>query len=153
MESEIQKTKQKLLDDIDMYINKGIEDFSQVMTDISLKFLTKIKEREIELTNEIETLENKKTELSKYVDNAEEVAKDIQKQEADLDKREKEITINEKETNMIKEGVLADVKMVEAMKKDIQKQREAFEKEKQQFQVQKAMVEEQVKTLRKLNIE
>jgi len=83
------------------------------------------------------------------------LSKEYQETETKLEKARKQLKETQekqKELDMIKEGVLADIKMVEAMKAEVKKQKETFEKEKQQFQVQKAMVEEQVKTLRKLNI-
>lgn len=152
MESEIQKAKQKLINEIDLYIDKGIEDFSQVLTDLSLKFLAKTKEREIELNEQVEQLQGKKQELEVYINGAKEKASDFIKKEKELNKRDEELKTNEKELDKIKEGVMADLKMIEASKKSIQKEKDDFDKEKQQFKVKQAMVEEQVKTLRKLNI-
>ncbi len=152
MEKKIQELKDLFKGDAEMFIVKNIERFYEILTDISNEYLVKSKEREIELKESINLLEKQKSSLNISI---EPLSKEYQETETKLEKARKQLKETQekqKELDMIKEGVLADIKMVEAMKADVKKQKETFEKEKQQFQVQKAMVEEQVKTLRKLNI-
>jgi chromosome segregation ATPase len=152
MEKKIQELKDLFKGDAEMFIVKNIERFYEILTDISNEYLVKSKERELELKESINLLEKQKSSLNISI---EPLSKEYQETETKLEKARKQLKETQekqKELDMIKEGVLADIKMVEAMKADVKKQKETFEKEKQQFQVQKAMVEEQVKTLRKLNI-
>jgi len=152
MEKKIQELKDLFKGDAEMFIVKNIERFYEILTDISNEYLVKSKEREIELKESINLLEKQKSSLNISI---EPLSKEYQETETKLEKARKQLKETQekqKELDMIKEGVLADIKMVEAMKAEVKKQKETFEKEKQQFQVQKAMVEEQVKTLRKLNI-
>lgn len=152
MEKKIQELKAKLLNDLEMFMHSSIEQFTSLLSDISNEYLVKTKERELELKDEVKSLDTKKEEVSKWLeDNSKTLLEHKDKIEA-LDKYKEEITkreqileANEKTFNSHNQMLLKSVD-------DLQKERDAFEKEKQQFQVQKAMVDEQVKTLRKLNI-
>ena len=152
MEKKIQELKTKLLNDLEMFMHNSIEQFTTLLSDISNEYLVKTKERELELKEEVAKLSKEKEELIVYINGAKESAKDftekmkeIKEAESRLEKNMSQHLADEMERINKNEELTKEVK-------ELQKQKADFEKEKQQFQVQKAMVEEQVKTLRKLNI-
>ena len=152
MEKKIQELKDLFKGEAEMFIVKNIERFYEILTDISNEYLIKSKEREIELDESIKKLTEQKEKLSISI---EPLKKEYKETETKLEKALKQLSETEKsqgELDMIKQGVLADVKMIEASKQAIQKEKDDFEKEKAQFKVKQSMVDEQVKTLRKLNI-
>lgn len=152
MEKKIQELKTKLLNDLEMFMHNSIEQFTTLLSDISNEYLVKTKERELELKDEVDTLKKEKEEITVYINEAKDSAKDFTDKMEQLKIREIKLECDNKHLAKIKEEVSADLNMVDTMKAEVKKEKDAFEKEKQQFQVQKAMVEEQVKTLRKLNI-
>jgi len=152
MEKKIQELKDLFKGEAEMFIVKNIERFYEILTDISNEYLVKSKEREIELDESIKKLTEQKEKLSVGI---EPLKKEYKETETKLEKALKQLSATEEsqgELDMIKQGVLADVKMIEASKQAIQKEKDDFEKEKAQFKVKQSMVDEQVKTLRKLNI-
>lgn len=152
MEKKIQELKTKLLNDLEMFMHNSIEQFTSLLSDISNEYLVKTKERELELKDEVAKLSKDKDELIVYINGAKESAKDFTEKMEEL-RASKEWVEKAQSQHLVNEMELINKKEdFEKKKKHLQKQIDAFEKEKQQFQVQKAMVEEQVKTLRKLNI-
>lgn len=152
MEKKIQELKTKLLNDLEMFMHNSIEQFTTLLSDISNEYLVKTKERELELKDEVAKLSKDKDELIVYINGAKESAKDFTEKMEEL-RASKEWVEKAQSQHLVNEMELINKKEdFEKKKKHLQKQIDAFEKEKQQFQVQKAMVEEQVKTLRKLNI-
>jgi chromosome segregation ATPase len=152
MEKKIQELKTKLLNDLEMFMHNSIEQFTSLLSDISNEYLVKTKERELELKDEVKKLDNSKIELEKWMDDNNQKALDykdaiegLEKYKLEIARKTSEIEKIEKENNSITKTLATELDR-------LQKEKDAFEKEKQQFQVQKAMVEEQVKTLRKLNI-
>jgi chromosome segregation ATPase len=152
MEKKIQELKDLFKGEAEMFIVKNIERFYDILSDISNEYLIKSKEIEIELKESISDKEKRLVILNNSIDPLEKEYKEIENKLVKAQKQLEETQDKQQELDNIKQGVLADVKMVEMLKAEVKKDRDAFEKEKQQFQVQKAMVEEQVKTLRKLNI-
>lgn len=152
MEKKIQELKTKLLNDLEMFMHSSIEQFTSLLSDISNEYLVKTKERELELKDEVTKLSKDKEELIAYINGAKESAKDFIDKAMELDERENKIKVGEKELSGTRQSMGEQSSILKDREKELQKQIDAFEKEKQQFQVQKAMVEEQVKTLRKLNI-
>lgn len=152
MEKKIQELKTKLLNDLEMFMHNSIEQFTSLLSDISNEYLVKTKERELELKDEVTKLSKDKEELIAYINGAKESAKDFIDKAMELDERENKIKVGEKELSGTRQSMGEQSSILKDREKELQKQIDAFEKEKQQFQVQKAMVEEQVKTLRKLNI-
>lgn len=152
MEKKIQELKTKLLNDLEMFMHSSIEQFTSLLSDISNEYLVKTKERELELKEEVKSLDKKKEEVAKWLEDNNEKAVDYKEQiealetyKLEIIKREKLLEDKEREWKIKNQIILKDLD-------NLQKDHDNFEKEKQQFQVQKAMVEEQVKTLRKLNI-
>ena len=152
MEKKIQELKDLFKGDAEMFIVKNIERFYEILSDISNEYLVKTKERELELKDEVKSLDTRKEEVSKWLeDNSKTLLEHKDKIEA-LDKYKQEIAKREQVLEE-KEKVWDTNNHIVLKEMDkLQKDKDAFEKEKQQFQVQKMMVEEQVKTLRKLNI-
>ena len=152
MEKKIQELKTKLLNDLEMFMHSSIEQFTSLLSDISNEYLVKTKERELELKDEIGKLSEQRDDLIIYINGAKESAKDFTEKMKKLDERENKIKLDEDSIALKRDEITNDLKKLEFTSKEICKDKNAFEKEKQQFQIQKAMVEEQVKTLRKLNI-
>jgi chromosome segregation ATPase len=152
MEKKIQELKTKLLNDLEMFMHSSIEQFTSLLSDISNEYLVKTKERELELKDEIGKLSEQRDDLIIYINGAKESAKDFTEKMKKLDERENKIKLDEDSIALKRDEITNDLKKLEFTSKEIDKDKNAFEKEKQQFQIQKAMVEEQVKTLRKLNI-
>jgi hypothetical protein len=152
MEKKINEVKVKIIEGLSEYMRESMERFTDLMSEISNDYLVKTKERELELKDEVGKLQAEKEDLIVYINGSKEKMSEFLKREKELNERELKLNKDEGEMNMIKEGVMADLKMIDASKKSIQKEKDDFEKEKQQFKVKQAMVEEQVKTLRKLNI-
>ena len=152
MEKKIQELKTKLLNDLEMFMHNSIEQFTTLLSDISNEYLVKTKERELELKDEVTKLSKDKEELIVYINGAKESAKDFIDKAMELDERENKIKVGEKELSGTRQSMGEQSSILKDREKELQKQIDAFEKEKQQFQIQKAMVEEQVKTLRKLNL-
>jgi hypothetical protein len=152
MEKKIQELKTKLLNDLEMFMHSSIEQFTSLLSDISNEYLVKTKERELELKDEVAKLSKDKDEMIIYINGSKEKASEFIKKEKELEDRESKLKSDEYKFSMIKGKIMEDKEFFEIAKNNMQKEKDAFEKEKQQFQVQKAMVEEQVKTLRKLNI-
>lgn len=152
MEKKIQELKTKLLNDLEMFMHNSIEQFTSLLSDISNEYLVKTKERELELKEEVSKLQKEKDELIIYVNGSKEKVEEFIKKEKELNDREKKISDNESYIEKEKKSILIQTKNLDGVVKSLDKQQADFAKEKQQFQVQKAMVEEQVKTLRKLNI-
>jgi hypothetical protein len=152
MEKKIQELKTKLLNDLEMFMHSSIEQFTSLLSDISNEYLVKTKERELELKDEVAKLSKDKDEMIIYINGSKEKASEFIKKEKELEDRESKLKSDEYKFSMIKGKIMEDKEFFEIAKNNMQKEKDAFEKEKQQFQIQKAMVEEQVKTLRKLNI-
>lgn len=152
MEKKIQELKTKLLNDLEMFMHSSIEQFTSLLSEISNEYLVKTKERELELKDEVAKLSKDKDEMIIYINRSKEKASEFINKEKELDERESKLRSDEYKFSMIKGKIMEDKEFFEIAKNNMKKEKDAFEKEKQQFQVQKAMVEEQVKTLRKLNI-
>jgi hypothetical protein len=152
MEKKIQELKTKLLNDLEMFMHSSIEQFTSLLSDISNEYLVKTKERELELKDEVTKLSKDKDELIIYINGSKEKASEFIKKEKELEERESKLKSDEYKFSMVKGKIMEDKEIFEIVKNNLQKDKDSFEKEKQQFQIQKAMVEEQVKTLRKLNI-
>jgi hypothetical protein len=152
MEKKIQELKTKLLNDLEMFMHSSIEQFTSLLSDISNEYLVKTKERELELKDEVTKLSKDKDELIIYINGSKEKASEFIKKEKELEERESKLKSDEYKFSMVKGKIMEDKEIFEIVKNNLQKDKDSFEKEKQQFQIQKAMVEEQVKTLRKLNL-
>ncbi|HOL87205.1 MAG TPA: hypothetical protein PLK32_07620 [Defluviitoga tunisiensis] len=152
MENKINEIKTKIIKGLSDYMTTSMEEFTDLMSHISNDYLAKTKEREIELRDEVEQLQKTKNDLDIYVSRLKEKTNDFLNKEKELNAREAKIKDEEIQLNKTKEKIMVDLKNLDACKANFQKEKDEFEKEKAQFKIKQAMVEEQVKTLRKLNI-
>lgn len=152
MEKKIQELKAKLLNDLELFMHNSIEQFTTLLSDISNEYLVKTKERELELKDEVETLKKEKAEITVYINGSKEKAEEFIKKERELNDREQKIKTNEKEIRGTQESMIEMSASLNKRKEKLDKEQADFEKEKAQFKVKQSMVDEQVKTLRKLNI-
>jgi len=152
MEKEIQEVKQQILNDLNEYMFKSIEKFTDLLSEISNEYLVQTKTNELELKDKVEKLNNDKNKIQFYIDNTTNKAAEWKNKEIELSKREHEVKILEASSKEISNTAnLLHDKMIKEYN-EFQKQQDAFHKEKTQFRVKKAMVDEQMKTLKRLNI-
>ena len=97
MEKKIQELKDKLLNDLEMFMHNSIEQFTSLLSDISNEYLVKTKERELELKEEIGSLSEQRDDLIIYINGAKESAKDFTEKMKKLDERGNKIKLGEKE--------------------------------------------------------
>jgi len=156
MEKKIQELKQRIQNDIEIFVSKFVQDeieqFTALLTEMSNNYLIKTKEREIELKNEVERLSKEKNDIETYINGTQESVKDFSNKMSELNKENEKIKIQQENIDKQRHDLEVAWKDYNQSKDILKKEKDAFEKEKAQFKIKQAMVEEQVKTLRKLNI-